>query len=213
MENLAFILRVILFKGFLGPFVRLVIGIKFRYNEELNFETPKIIVANHNSHVDAIAILCSLKMKDLRKVHPVVARDYFYKNKVMKTLAKTFLNSVAVSRSKEFQNPLENCEMLLANGHSLIVFPEGTRGNAGEIQEFKHGVSVLISRNPEVEILPAYCDGFGEIMPKGEWLILPFNSSINFGRSISLKGHSSDIPKMTEKIRNSILELKPAETV
>jgi 1-acyl-sn-glycerol-3-phosphate acyltransferase len=213
METLSFILRVILYKLVLGPFVRLVLGIKYRYNEKLDFDNPKIIVANHNSHVDAIAILCSLKAKDLRRVHPVVARDYFYKSCISKIFAKVLLNSVSVSRSNEFKNPLKNCEKLLENGHSLIIFPEGTRGNSGEMKDFKHGVSILLSRHPNVDLLPAYCDGFGDIMPKGEWLVLPFNSSIHFGSSLSLNGKREDIRCMTNEIRKSIIALKPMGTL
>lgn len=207
MENLAFIFRVILYKGILGPFLKIIIGIKYRYNEDLNFDTPKIIVANHNSHVDAIAILCSLKAKDLRKVHPVVAKDYFYKTNFSRILAKLLLNSVGVSRKKEYDRPLAKCEELLQKGHSLIIFPEGTRGSAGEMKDFKHGVSILLKNMPEVEFVPVYCTGFDEIMPKGEWMLLPSHSSIRFGKTKKIKSHFS-IQESTDLIRKSILELR-----
>ncbi len=211
MATLAFLLRVILYKLIFGPILRLIIGVKFRNHKNLNFDKPKLIVANHNSHIDAVAILCSLKMRDLRRVHPVVARDYFYKNFITKFFAKVFLNSVSVSRSKEFENPLANCEALLEKGHSLIIFPEGTRGAAGKMKEFKLGAAILLSKHSEVEFIPAYCDGFGDIMPKGDWLILPFGSSIQFGSSISVSKQDEDVKSITQKIRDSILELKPID--
>ncbi|CBW25392.1 putative acyltransferase [Halobacteriovorax marinus SJ] len=207
MENLAFIIRVLLFKGILGPFVKIVLGVKFRYDERPCFDQPKIIVANHNSHVDAIAILCSLSIKDLKRVHPVVARDYFYRNSFTKLFAKLCLNSVSVSRSRQFENPLKQCESLLESGHSLIIFPEGTRGNANEMKDFKQGVSILLKKFPNVEFVPAFCEGFGEILPKGQWLVLPSNSFLKIGKSKKVD-RSREVSDITNYIRKSILELR-----
>lgn len=208
IEITGFLFRVIILKLILKPFLALFLGVKFRYKEELNFETSKIIVANHNSHVDAIAILCCMPIKYLHKVHPVVARDYFYRNAFTKFFAKFFLNSVSVSRSKEFKNPLAQCEKLLEMNHSLIIFPEGTRGNAGEMQDFKHGVSILLKKYPNAKFLPVYCDGFGDLMPKGEWLLLPFNSSIQFGKTSSLN-LNQDLTVMTKSLRKKVISLAP----
>ncbi len=207
MENLAFIIRVILFKGILAPFVKIILGVKFRYDEKPSFDKSKIIVANHSSHVDAIAILCSLSIRDLKKVHPVVARDYFYRNSVTKVFAKLCLNSVAVSRDRQFENPLHQCEKLLEKGHSLIIFPEGTRGNSDEMKEFKKGVSILLKKYPDVEFVPAFCEGFGKILPKGQWLILPSNSSLKIGKSKRVN-QELELNDITSFIRKSILDLK-----
>lgn len=211
MDVLGFILRVILLKCILKPFLSLFLGVKFRYEEELAFDGPKIIVANHNSHVDAIAILCCVPARYLHKVHPVVARDYFYKNKYTRFFAKLFLNSVSVSRSKEFKNPLNQCEKLLKNGHSLIIFPEGSRGRAGEMQNFRHGVSILLNKYPKTKYLPVYCDGFGDLMPKGDWLLLPFNSSIHFGKSFDINP-GGEVAQLTLQIQNQVVSLRPRKT-
>lgn len=203
---LSYLARLLLFKGFLAPFLRLFLGIKFRFEQDLSFDSPKIIVANHNSHIDAIAILASLSNQGIKKVHPVVARDYFYRNRVTKFFAKVFLNSVSVSRSKEFENPLAQCEKVLASGNSLIIFPEGARGSAGELKEFKCGVSLLLKKFPQAEFVPVYCEGLGEIMPKGDWLVLPFNASVQFGKSTKAP-LELDVSEVTNLIKASVLEL------
>lgn len=210
MEVIGFLLRVVLLKGFLKPFLWLFLGVKFKYQEKLDFEHGKIIIANHNSHVDALAILSCVPIRFLHKVHPVVARDYFYKTKLTRILAKLILNSVSVARNKEFKSPLAQCEKLLKKNHSLIIFPEGTRGKAGELQEFKHGVSILLSHYPDISILPVYCDGFGDLMPKGEWMVLPFNSSLHFGKSRILAENMS-VQEKTNIMKQEILNLAPGE--
>ena len=46
----------------------------------------------------------------------------------------------------------------MKEGKKVIIFPEGTRSKTGELQPFKPGVSLLISRT-EAPVIPAYLHG------------------------------------------------------
>ena len=75
----------------------------------------------------------------------------------------------------------------LENGDSLIIFPEGTRGNAEEPQPFKAGLYNLTCKFPEVVLVPAWINNVQRVMPKGEVVPVPILCSVTFGAPIRLE--------------------------
>jgi 1-acyl-sn-glycerol-3-phosphate acyltransferase len=67
---------------------------------------------------------------------------------------------------------LRRCESRLKEGHSLFVFPEGTRSPDGTIQRFFRGAFWIAARNG-VPIVPVIIEGTGGILPKGSFHIAP----------------------------------------
>jgi hypothetical protein len=65
--------------------------------------------------------------------------------------------------------------------HSLIIFPEGTRGRGDEIGPFKSGIYHLWSKRPDVQFVPVYLANLNRVLPKGEVLPVPFISRVAFG--------------------------------
>ncbi len=61
----------------------------------------------------------------------------------------------------------------LKAGRVVLVFPEGTRSEDGELKEFKRGVSIMI-RKAAVPIVPMAIEGTFEAWPKGQLLPRPF---------------------------------------
>lgn len=206
MSKIILIIRIVIFKLIFKPFLKIILGIKFYSDEKLNLDTPTVFVANHNSHIDTLSILSSIPFSQIDKIHPVVAQDYFYKNVFMKYFCRFFIGSVSIARDGSSERPLAKCEKLLKMGHSLILFPEGSRGNPGELSEFKNGVSYLLKNVPEASYIPIYCNGLGKIMPKGDWLVLPSNSSIRIGKRKKVDP-TIEAKQLTAEIRESILSL------
>jgi 1-acyl-sn-glycerol-3-phosphate acyltransferase len=60
----------------------------------------------------------------------------------------------------------------VARGHSLLVFPEGTRTQDGRVGPFKHGV-LAIGHRLGLPIVPVAVTGMFEVLRKGEWFIVP----------------------------------------
>jgi 1-acyl-sn-glycerol-3-phosphate acyltransferase len=80
------------------------------------------------------------------------------------------------------------------------LYPEGTRGEPGIMQEFKKGLALVASRHPEVDVIPIFIDGLHRTMPKGFSLILPYNCKLIVGEPIEFKSHDiDDILKASEK--------------
>jgi hypothetical protein len=65
-------------------------------------------------------------------------------------------------------------------GHSLILFPEGTRGVDENIGRFSSGIYNLAQRFPQAELVPVYLDNPRRVMPKGSFLIVPLICTARF---------------------------------
>jgi 1-acyl-sn-glycerol-3-phosphate acyltransferase len=98
----------------------------------------RIYFANHQSHFDWVLIWASLP-RDLRAVtRPIAARDYWTSSPLKHWITREIFNAVYVSRVRTAdEDPLEPLVEALRNGDSLVIFPEGTRGNKGEPQALK----------------------------------------------------------------------------
>lgn len=205
MKNL---IRIFTWKVIVDFIIRWVIGISFRYNKNIDENAQYIYVANHNSHLDTACILAALPIPALKNTHPVAAADYFGKNAVTTFLSEFFLNACLIKRSKDAVgvNPIEKMDDLLKEGKSLILFPEGSRGNPEELQEFKKGIAILLEKNPDVKFVPVFMHGLGKALPKGDGVLVPFVGSITFGRP-RLKPDNASTEEIVEYVRRAILEL------
>ncbi len=203
--------RFVLYRLILRPFLSLIIGVKFPKASDFP-EGQFILVSNHNSHLDTVSLLCSLPVNRLRDVHPAAAADYFARNKVMATLCEFFLNTVFVRRKGEggaVLKPLDELDMHIKDGKSLILFPEGTRGLPEQIVDFKCGAAVLLQRNPHVKLVPVFMIGMGKAMPKGDGLLIPTECEIRIGKSsIDESIRSKPVMELTTFIQNEVLQLR-----
>jgi 1-acyl-sn-glycerol-3-phosphate acyltransferase len=160
--------------------LRWIVGVKFDDGSFLLKEKQFIIVANHNSHLDTMTLLASIPSKILPKVKPVAAADYFGNTRLKAKFSNYFINTLLISRS-EGSNAIRQMKKALDDGYSLILYPEGTRGNPDEASELKPGIALLLSLCPQVKYVTAYMTGMAKAMPKGDSLIIPYESSLIYG--------------------------------
>jgi 1-acyl-sn-glycerol-3-phosphate acyltransferase len=69
---------------------------------------------------------------------------------------------------------------LIADGHSLLIYPEGGRSPDGWGQDFKGGAAYLSSRTG-APIVPVFIDGTGAIFGKGMKRPRPGKTKVVFG--------------------------------
>ncbi len=82
------------------------------------------------------------------------------------------------SMSKDVLLPLKQA---LDSQHSLILFPEGTRGSGEQLNSFKSGLYHLSKAYPQVELVPVWLDNLNRVLPKGSRLVVPIICSATFG--------------------------------
>ena len=154
----------------------------------------RIYFANHTSHLDFV-VLWSVLPRKLRSItRPVAAKDY-WSSGLRKRIAVNAFHAVLVERGGKTaegeraaaaRNTLEMLLEALGTENSLIVFPEGTRGNGLEVGPFKSGIYHLWSRRPDVQLVPVYLSNLNRILPKGEFLPVPVISRVIFGAPLKL---------------------------
>ncbi|WP_396635951.1 1-acyl-sn-glycerol-3-phosphate acyltransferase [Maribacter sp. R77961] len=159
-ENLGFHQWVSKFMGsvlYTNPFV----GKKVLNPHGEEFEKPAMIIANHTSFLD---ILC------LGMLHPkmiFLVNDWVYNSPIFGSAAK-FVGAYPVSGGVE--NGEAYLKKKVAQGFSIIAFPEGTRSTSNKIKRFHKGAFYL-AEQLHMDILPVLIHGNSEVLPKGSFVI------------------------------------------
>ena len=201
----------------LGGLARLISGARVRWIGSKPEMRQRVYYANHTSHLDFAVIWASLPEQIRPRVRPVAARDYWIKNRIRRYLAGEVFRAVLINRAPDLNRDgfrageavIDQMVEAMGEQDSLLVFPEGTRGDGQEVSPFKGGLHHLSLRKPDVELIPVYIENLNRILPKGEILPVPILSSVTFGPALALV---KDEPKRAflERARSSVCALKDA---
>jgi 1-acyl-sn-glycerol-3-phosphate acyltransferase len=194
----------------LAAIARLITGAQGHWYGSPPKAEQRIYFANHQSHFDWVLIWAALP-RDLRAItRPIAARDYWTSSPLKHWITREIFNAVYVSRQRtDDEDPLEPLMEALRNGDSLVIFPEGTRGNKGDPANFKAGLFHLAEAFPEIALIPTWIDNVQRVMPKGEVVPVPILCSVTFGAPITL--HPDEEKRaFLERARNAVVKLRAA---
>ncbi|MCB8836346.1 1-acyl-sn-glycerol-3-phosphate acyltransferase [Aurantimonas sp. VKM B-3413] len=142
----------------------------------------RIYFANHGSHLDTIVMWAALPAPLRTMTSPVAAADYWGKTRLRRYIALEILGCVLIDRKRSGESdPLAPVRASLIEGRSLILFPEGTRGNEPLPGPFKSGLFHLAEAFPRVELVPVFLDNLSRAFPKGAILPAPISCTARFG--------------------------------
>lgn len=197
-------LQLAFFTLIVRPVLLIILGMNVRGREHLPEKGPAVIVANHNSHLDTLTLMALFPLKDLHRLRPAAAADYFLANKWMSWIASNLINIIPLARGGVRKNPLADLEAALDRDEILILFPEGSRGNPEQRAEFKRGVAFLAKARPDVPVYPVFMHGLGKALPKGSMILVPFNCDVIAGAPIRWAGDASSFMAALEICMNGL---------
>lgn len=153
------------------------------------FEKQGVIIANHTSFLDILAI---------GMLHPKIiflVNDWVYNSPVF---GKAVQLAGFYPVSSGIENGLDHLKEKVNQGYSLMAFPEGTRSNTNKIKRFHKGAFYLAEQF-NLDIIPVLIHGNSEVLPKGTFIIKDGSLTLKildrikttdtrFGTSYSQKG-------------------------
>lgn len=127
-------------------------------------EGPAVLVCNHVSYVDAIAILAS-SPRPIRfimdaRIFAVPVLSWLFRS----------IRAIPILPAKDnpevMQKALDAAAEALENGELVCIFPEGRLTTTGDMSEFKGGIKKIIDRTP-VPVIPMALRGlWGSMLTK-----------------------------------------------
>ena len=170
-------LAALLLRGWMKAYHRLeVMG-----RENLPQSGSFIIVCNHTSHLDTLALMSAIPMKKIHRTFPAAAADYFFSSLPRSAASAIFINALPFDRKFKGAESLTVCTQLLANeGNILILFPEGTRTTTGAMGRFRSGIGRLVV-GTDIRVVPCHLAGGLKAWPKGGVLPRPCKLRLAIG--------------------------------
>ncbi|MEP3837864.1 MAG: MMPL family transporter [Algibacter sp.] len=126
-----------------------------------DFKKQAIIIANHTSFLDILAI---------GMLHPKIiflVNDWVYNSPVF---GKAVQLAGFYPVSSGIENGLDHLKKKVEQGYTLMAFPEGTRSKNNKIKRFHKGAFYLAEQF-KLDIIPVLIHGNSEVIPKGESMI------------------------------------------
>lgn len=161
--------------------------VKVSGKENIQKNTSYVIIPNHQSYYDIFLIYGWLGIdikwimkKELKKI-PGIG---FGSQKV----GHIFLDR---SNSRIALQSLNEAKKKLVNGTSVVIFPEGTRSQDGQLGKFKRGAFKL-ALDLELPLLPVTVIGTRKILPSDSVNLLPGKAKMIIHKPINIKDFNED---------------------
>ncbi|MEQ9143042.1 MAG: HAD-IB family hydrolase [Parvibaculaceae bacterium] len=180
--------------------IGLTLDVKGR--EHLWSHRPAVFMANHQSAVDAIAVL-----KLVQSDFTAIAKKEVQSQPVIGQVAEA-MGTIFVDRSdnKQAREALQPAVTALKGGTSIIIFPEGTRSPTNKLSKFKKG-GFHIAMQAGVPIVPIVLKNTTDAMPKGAIMARPATVHVTVLPPVETKDWKlEDLNDHIAEIRNQFLK-------
>ncbi|AIK36232.1 lysophospholipid acyltransferase family protein [Bacillus pseudomycoides] len=168
--------------------------------ENVPKDKPVLVVSNHQSDMDIPVLLGYLN-----KPIGFVSKAEIKKFPIVPTWME-LMNCVFMDRSNRRQSlqAIKDGIELLKNGHSIVIFPEGTRSKGREMGEFKAG-SFHLAVKAGVAILPVTVDGTYKMFEANGNRMKPAHATVTISKPITPEQYASmDIKELTQYTKDII---------
>jgi 1-acyl-sn-glycerol-3-phosphate acyltransferase len=178
------------------------VRLSVRNRERINPQQSYVIISNHQSHFDSLALVRTLGIP-FRWVAKTELQRIPLFGHALRALGTVFIDRT--DRESAIAS-IDRGVRRLPPGVSLIFFPEGTRSQNGAVGAFKKGgfVTAIETGWP---VLPVTVIGSQRILPKGSLVFQSGTIEIVVGDPIESKDYAcGDLEALVSRTRSVIME-------
>lgn len=217
---LAYAIRRVSLPTWILPFARAFAWTKVEGREHLGgLSGPVIFASNHQSHMDTPVVMNALPGRWRYRIAPAMAKEFFkahffpadygrlawFTSSLNYYLAALFFNAFPLpQREAGARQTLRYIGEVVEDGYSVLIFPEGKRTHAGEINPFRPGIGMIASRLG-IPVVPVRIDGLERILHQSARWATPGRARVAFGRPVHLKG--DDYEALAKQVEDAVRAL------
>lgn len=192
----------ILFGPVLSYYIRGPVVVGAEHLAEI--DGPALFCPTHASHFDVSALRLAIGRRHRRRLSAAAAADYFLANRTRWFFA-AWLGAFPFNRHGRGNDSFQMASGLLAAGWNVLVFPEGTRSQTGQIAPFHPGIGLLAARTGR-QVMPVRIIGAAAVLPKGAtW---PRRSQVEVHFGAPLRAAPGEDPRaFTARLEATVLAL------
>jgi long-chain acyl-CoA synthetase len=195
-------IRTAFIEAGLRPLVWLLANPRVTVPEKLDDGAPMLIVANHVTAFDGPLVEYALPESIRRRMAVAMAAEMLddyrhFRNPKHAQQQKRFdlfgplkyllltalFNVFPLPRKQNFQRSFAHAGKALDRGFNVLVFPEGTRSQEGELARFRGGIG-LLTKESDVAVLPVALCGLGEVKTRRRRWLRPGTLEVRVGEPI-----------------------------
>ena len=140
-----------------------------------------VMIANHCSHLDTLAMTAALPMHLRERAFPIAAGDTFFQTTLRRSFSALMLNALPMWRRNSGRHAVGDLRhRLVEDSCVFVLFPEGTRSRDGRMGPFKAGLGMLVA-GTAVPIVPCHLHGTFQALPPGRHLPRPASITLRVG--------------------------------
>ncbi len=176
--------------GLVRPLMRLLFGVKVAGLEHVNGDEPLVIVPNHASYLDPLALAAALPWRRLRKTFWAGWVGVLHTGPITRFVSRA-TQVMPVDPDRDLASAIGTARALMQRGYSIVWFPEGRRSPTGEVGPFFGGIGQLVL-DTKAAALPTAIEGTFAALPKQQrWpRFLPLG--VKFGEPLTLREPNTD---------------------
>jgi long-chain acyl-CoA synthetase len=218
--RLSWFLRRISLPTWILPLARVFMRLKVEGLEHLAaLKGPVVFASNHQSHMDGPAVLIALPRRWRYWVAPAMAKEFFrahfypeqftrkqwFTNSLNYYLSAQFFNTFPIpQREAGTRQTLRYMGEVLADGYSILIFPEGKRMDEGQMAPFRAGIGMIGARL-EVPVVPVRIQGADKVLhPRWKW---PKRGPVRIAFGAPLRLTGEDYPALAKQVEEAVKKL------
>lgn len=185
--------KALMFPTAWGKILCAIVGIRVKVTgqEHLLPDQTYIFVGNHASQVD----IWSFQGFFPHVFHWIAKKELFDLPLFGPAMRAVGFISIDRSRGRQAVKSLNAAARQVADGASVLIFPEGTRSTDGRLQPFKTG-AIMLAIKAGVPVVPIGFNGTHQVLAKGRLIARSGEVEIRIGKPLETSGFKAKDKRM-----------------